>query len=239
MPLAKHRPNFSELIVVAAKQKQKKEDQQTNILQLVLNDIKLNPRTSFSHPRSNVRRVISRASTITPMGDKDEPQQDEIHLSSLLFWSTTISSLLKSSPGRLSRILAVGLAACSLAIESSPQDHFQVFQFIDRIVDIYFIVFGLLKILAWYANAQIKKLVQGKVESWDLFKHSGVFDAVFSSLSFYFGHSYAGQWCRLVRLLAISTLSLQQLPHIDVLVVSFSPSPSLTFPHSRVASPLV
>jgi exosortase/archaeosortase len=149
-----------------------------------------------------------------------------------MLWSTRISSLLKSSPGRVSRFLAVGLAACSLAFESSPQEHLNVFGIIDRSIDLYFIVFGLLKILAWYANSQIKKLVHGKVEPWDLFKHSGVFDAVFSSLSFYFGHSYVGQWFRLVRLLAISTLSLQQLPHIDVLVVTLSPFLSLSLPPS-------
>jgi hypothetical protein len=105
-------------------------------------------------------------------------------------------------------------------MESSTNKYSKSLYLLDTITDIYFILFGLLKILSWYAKGQIKQLVHGKIEYWDLFKYTGITDVLFSALSLSFGHSYVGQWFRLVRMLTISMISLQQLPHIDVLVVS-------------------
>lgn len=221
MPLAKHRPNFSELIVIAAQQRQKIDNKQRDIFDTVLQEVK---------KKSSLRRTISRSSTVSPVAaDESTPSgrnvfsvkgKNEIYLSTYLMYSTRISSFLNSIPCKTSRFLAVALAACSLTIESSTNKYSTALYFIDMIIDIHFIFFGLLKILSWYAKSEIKRLVHRKIEYWDLFKYSGLSDTIFSTLSLSFGHSYIGQWFRLIRLLAISTVSLQQLPHIDVLVVS-------------------
>jgi hypothetical protein len=256
MPLAKHRPNFSELLVIAAKQREKVDSKQTQVIQTVLAEIR---------KKSTLRRTISRGSVVKPVNDEEEEEekkkddlrnppvtspksflrssfslpssfsstpsssgffrQNQISLTSSLMFSTRINSYLSSTPSKLSRIIAVTIAVCSLAIESSTDNYSKSLYLLDMITDIYFILFGLLKILSWYAKGQIKRLVHGKIECWDLFKYTGISDILFSTLSLSFGHSYVGQWFRLVRLLAISTVSLQQLPHIDVLVVSPHPNP--------------
>lgn len=252
MPLAKHRPNFSELIVIAAQQRQKIDKKQRNVFDLVLQELK--------KKNSSSRRTINRASTIAPITEKEEVEKevhqeerdekikmkhstdsrpsssfmtnpseyffstkgkDEIVLSSYLMYSTRMNSFINAIPCKISRFLAVGIAACSLTIEASTNEYNSILYTLDIVIDIHFIFFGILKIFSWYAKAEIKRLVHRKVEYWDLIKYSGLSDTIFSTLSLSFGHSYLGQWFRLVRLLIISTVSLQQLPHIDVLVVSY------------------
>lgn len=247
MPLSKHRPNFSELLVIAAKQRQLVDSKQSHVIRTVLSEVR---------KKSTIRRTITRGSVVRPINEEEEVgqgqgqgpsgsarssffrsslslssfpspssaavQPNEISLTAALMFSTRINSYLTSTPSKLTRVLAVAIAVCSLAIASSTDMHSRELYLVDIVIDVYFVLFGLLKILSWYAKGQIKRLVHGKIEYWDLFKYTGISDVLFSSLSLSFGHSYVGKWFRLVRLLVISIVSLQQLPHIDVLVVSCS-----------------
>jgi hypothetical protein len=214
MPIAKHRPNFAELISQAAMQRQRLIDRQNNMFNSMKTEKTRRLSTISARP----------AAAVHPESDSIPRDHDEkVVVSLAILISTTIQAVLSSLPLRMTRLFATLLAFIALTIHTSGELSYEAHRalyIIDKIVDIFFIVFGVLSVLSVYSNAEVKQLLQWKIDIWEIIINSCIFDVVISIMALSFGTSKAAVWCRMIRLLIISTFALRSLPHIDVLVVS-------------------
>lgn len=214
MPVAKHRPNFAELISQAAIQRQRLIDRQNNMFRSMKTEKTRRLSTISARP----------AATVHPESDENPKENEKVVVSLAILISTAIQAVLSSLPLRVTRLFAILLAFAALSMHTAARELSyganRSLYIIDKIVDIYFIVFGVLSILSVYSNAEVRQLLQWKIDMWEIITNSCIFDVVISVMALSFGTSSAAVWCRMIRLLFISTFALRSLPHIDVLVVS-------------------
>jgi hypothetical protein len=134
----------------------------------------------------------------------------------------------------------------------------------DKIIDFYFISEGICRLLALYSQFEIMlkpffsspsppssssspsssappsqlKLTASNLVGF--LRRSGILDVVISSCSLSEGRDNTGNWVRLVRVLIISSFTLEEVPHLEVLMVRHPPPlPSLSLASSCPPFPLL
>eukprot|EP00602_Paraphysomonas_sp_CaronLab_P008781 CAMPEP_0185029542 /NCGR_PEP_ID=MMETSP1103-20130426/15903_1 /TAXON_ID=36769 /ORGANISM="Paraphysomonas bandaiensis, Strain Caron Lab Isolate" /LENGTH=970 /DNA_ID=CAMNT_0027564335 /DNA_START=184 /DNA_END=3096 /DNA_ORIENTATION=+ len=169
--------------------------------------------------------MTRRASSISPEYTEQESSVEAKYVTWAVTLSTWVHSVVDSAPVRISRMIVIMLAFSTLAVRTShtlDDAREGALDYLDWLIDSYFIALGVLKLIAVHAKITVKRTLEGKIRKWDIFKNSGVIDATVSALSLSFGQGVVGDWFRLIRVLIISTFFLQHLPHIDVLVSGIS-----------------
>lgn len=229
MPLAKHRPDFAELITIAALQRKsihkrqnkhyaslrKKDNKKGNNSSLNLENVIEKEEVDEDSPMVGRQRSPGKAaqSALAKITKKD----------ALIDMSDKIRWLLDLFIVRVIRISIVVLAFLNLTYEAqttrgnNPRyDYAQ--QISDTIVAVYFLLEGTLKVLAFYAHMDMHKAFDLKVDSVLYFRKLGFVDIILGILSLYFGANTTGGWFRLLRVLLISSFALDETPHLVILV---------------------
>lgn len=230
MPLAKHRPDFAELITIAALQRKsihkrqnkhyaslrKKDNKKgNNNSSLNLENVIEKEEVDEDSPVVGRQRSPGKAaqSALAKITKKD----------AIIDMSDKIRWLLDLFIVRVIRISIVVLAFLNLTYEAqttrgnNPRyDYGQ--QISDTIVAVYFLLEGTLKVLAFYAHIDMHKAFDLKVDSVLYFRKLGFVDIILGILSLYFGANTTGGWFRLLRVLLISSFALDETPHLVILV---------------------
>ena len=208
MPVAKHRPNFAELISHAAMQRQRLIDRHKNMF--------------HSMTTERQRKLSLKPADVHPEVVTHFDENSTVFVSFATLVSTAIHAFVVSLPLRLSRVAAICMAFVVLSMHTSGElgdSTTKSLNIADKTVDIFFIVFGVLSMLSMYSNIKVKQMLGGNIEIWDIVRSSCAIDVITSVIAWSLGQSKVAVWFRMLRLLIISTFALQNLPHIDVLVV--------------------
>ena len=215
MPVAKHRPNFAELISHAALQRQRLIDRHKNVFREM--SVEKQRKMSISNPSANIHPEVG--ATL----EREHSDHPPLLVSFAIFVSTAIKVFVSSVPIRITRLAAIILAFVILTMHTTGDLSDSIIRFLyitDKVIDWYFIVFGTLSIAASYSSAKVRQMLEGKIDMWEIVRTSCCIDVITSIIAMGLGQSTVAVWFRMLRLLVISTFALQNLPHIDVLVVS-------------------
>jgi hypothetical protein len=207
MPVVRHRLNFSELIVKAADQitKQKERD------------------AKYAHAiETHAKRRASTASDALHERATNTFKTHSMLVSLILVCSSKCRQFLNSNFGHI--LLSIFMIAAFITLsaatsQSITNDMGDSLVVLDLAVDAYFLTQGLLKTFVLFSTVVVKNDIGEKLQYNILFVDSGIVEIVFSVISIFSGESQLNLWCRLLRLLFISTVSLKHIPHIDVLLV--------------------
>mmetsp|Transcript_17129 Transcript_17129/g.25696 ORF Transcript_17129/g.25696 Transcript_17129/m.25696 type:complete len:612 (-) Transcript_17129:1137-2972(-) len=205
MPVAKRRLNFSELITKAAALRNEQRVKQIKYVKAIENLAK-----------AVTREDIRRESSIRPHSKT---------VSAAVVISSYIRHFYESLPIQLTRgiIIIIAFVTLSMTASENMSDKSKRNLIIsDFIVDIFFIVEGFLKLSSLFSTVIIKTDIGEKLKYVDILMDSGVVEILIAVMCLMLGHSQAGLWCRLVRVLVISTVLLKHMPHIDVLMSGIS-----------------
>mmetsp|Transcript_4917 Transcript_4917/g.9241 ORF Transcript_4917/g.9241 Transcript_4917/m.9241 type:complete len:1103 (-) Transcript_4917:96-3404(-) len=226
MPLAKHRPDFQELITIAALQRKSIHKRQNkHYASLRKKDNKLKYSASAEEDEDGEGRIN------TEDGDGEHHSDMEaktalakitrkdvlIDISDFIRWFLDLFVV------RMVRISVVILAFLNLTYEAQTtrgdnSDFDNAVQISDTIVAVYFLLEGSLKVLAFYAHMDMHKAFDLKIDTVLCFRRLGFVDIILGILSLYFGANRTGGWFRLLRVLLISSFALDETPHLVILV---------------------
>jgi hypothetical protein len=206
MPLAKHRPDFAELITIAALQRKSIHKRQKK------------------HYK-NIRRESIRHKTSDDDKENDLPDKTVANSTrrAVIDMSDSIRWFLELLPIRLIRVSVVLLAFLNLTYEAQTirgenPNYDEGVDVSDKIVAAYFLLEGTLKVFAFYAHMDMHKAFDLKIDSVLCFRKLGFVDIILGIFSLYFGSNQIGGWFRLLRVLLISSFALDETPHLVILV---------------------
>jgi hypothetical protein len=237
MPIAKKRDNLSDLVAKASKQRarvieRKRKlstvyaDESTSKLDLD-ESVRIQNHAldtldddgsvhSFDEAVDGVS-PSPKAPNIVDLGHSHHSSSDI--LSSMVFKFIEHDYYIK---GRLAFIVFAFyvLAASVSLLEGAWWDGF--FSVANNIVNVYFLIDGLLKLLAFRANILIDKTLQLSMSWFSEIRRIGILDILISALCLYFQKTYAGAWLQLLRVLSIAIFGIQSITSLDVLMVPIS-----------------
>ena len=217
MPLAKHRPDFAELIDIAALQKQSIDKRQkkhyTTIRKQTIqrqgsnNNLGEGSSDGDNDKESSARKALDILTTHHLLVDIS----DRIRwiLDSFLIRAVRIGIMLLA-------FLNLTYEAQTIHRENSKYDNAALI--VDFVVSLYFIVEGTLKLFAFYAHLDMHKVFDSKVDSSLLFRKLGIVDITLGVLSLNFRTSVVGGWFRLLRVFLFAYVTLEETPHLVILV---------------------
>mmetsp|Transcript_13936 Transcript_13936/g.20843 ORF Transcript_13936/g.20843 Transcript_13936/m.20843 type:complete len:1108 (+) Transcript_13936:199-3522(+) len=245
MPVAKHRADLAELISIAAVQRKRLNHRQRRHHSLFTTRRESQPRIrkfskSIKQRLENVIKNVSRQECSTvleesvsdfeqednlpeketqPNGSRKQQRQLALRLSSQIHWFLELPLV------RFSRLFVIFMAFFTLSYEASNG----ISSFMDNavveadiVIDSYFIMEGVLKLLALYAHLDMHKVFRQKVGVILFLRRSGIIDIIIASCSVIFARNRVGDWFRLVRILLISSFALEEMPHLEVLLSGIS-----------------
>lgn len=234
MPVAKKRADLAELISVAAVQRRKvaKHQRKRHSVHRIKRAISNEGHTNGSFLRKKIRNAINALSFKninsgkSDTVDESEPTSQSIEGEDelTLYLSAHIHYFLEHIAIRIFRIFIIILAFLTLSYEaantgSNGMDTVAIT--IDIIIDFFFAFEGALKFFAFYAHMDMHRVFNFKTNGYVLFfRKSGVMDMVIATASLLFARRRTGDWIRLFRVLLISSFALEEVPHLEVLLVS-------------------
>lgn len=243
MPLAKHRPDFAELIAIAALQRkniQKRQKRHYSDIRkksahvkyaaadeelLVVDEKDIDAekdKDNDTDKDTEKEKAKDRVSPDKPptSASKALPSPTQniiIDMSDKIRWFLDLRII------RLIRLAIIALAFLNLTYEAQTtkgaypnQDDAAAIS--DIIVAVYFLLEGALKVLAFYAHMDMHKTFDLKMDNLVYFQKLGFVDIILGIFSLYFGSSSVGGWFRLLRVLMFSSFALDETPHLVILV---------------------
>lgn len=235
MPVAKKRADLAELISVAAVQRQriaKRQRRHHSIFRIKRAIANKRTTSNYIALKAKVRSIfasISQSESVPhPASESSEDELSEpvegvneltLYISAHIHWFLELVAV------RFVRLFIIVLAFITLSYEASDSkgkcasNH--LCKNVDISIDIFFIVEGVLKFFAFYAHIDMRKVLNFRHNLFDSFlRRSGVSDVAIALGSVVLARSRAGDWCRLVRVLLISSFAVEEMPHLEVLLVS-------------------
>jgi hypothetical protein len=202
MPLTKQRDNLSDLIRKGAQKKR-------------------------------IMRSERKRHSIYYSGQAREMEYDEfgmpiINNNLLLKISSYFVWLLELPFIKVTRLFAILISFFILAIDSdTTAENFAEWRtakfVLELYVNSYYVVDGSFKLLSIYAYLDIAQTLNQKLTVITYLRRSGVIDIIVAVLCFILiSNSAVGRWLHLLRCALLSLFFLEQMPEIDVLMVSVS-----------------
>ena len=214
MPVVKHRPHFSELIVKAAEHVIKQKSRAAKYANAVEACAKRRASSQYKpdiqHGRNSTIRIHSR------------------EVSGILVISSIARQLLESPFIRVIRscfIIAAFVTLSAQTSQASVHRYGNAITISNITIDIYFLLEGVVKVFVLFSTVVIKKDIGASLNYGDLFAESGMVEITVACISLTAGECKMSLWFRLVRLLFISTTGVRHSPQIDVLLVSSTAVP--------------
>lgn len=233
MPVAKKRADLAELISVAAVQRTRiaKRQRRHSIIRIkrAISNESTSGRIALKDKVRNLVTLLSQAESIPHNGSEstkdDTTEQSKGAEASgsnecILYVSAHIHWFLELLAVRILRLFVILLAFLTLSYEAS--DHrgscasSVICRTVDISIDIFFIVEGALKFFAFYAHMDMNKVLTFET----VLRRSGLSDMGIAMGSVVFARNQAGDWFRLIRVLLISSFAVEEMPHLEVLLVS-------------------
>ena len=238
MPIAKKRADLAELISVAAVHRKKIAKRQRRLHSIFRIKRALSSNESGSIRKNTLKKTVrsvldslshrlSRSDTLTPEGEEAAPPVESESSNGLaLYASAHIHYFLEHIAVRVVRLVIIVLAFLTLSLEAAGSSRGRcsnndICRGTDILIDIFFIAEGALKFLAFYAHMDMHKVFNFKTNGFVVFlRRSGISDIIIASASLVLARRNAGDWFRLLRVLLISSFALEEVPHLEVLLVS-------------------
>lgn len=219
MPVAKVRLNFSELIDHGAEERKLEDEKYAQLLDNVLRDTEIALSNSQNNHDGDVEVGVVHNLIVRDLTQK------------YLKWLVLSAKLMKFRYSPIAHFLGYAFTILSfveitlfiILLEGSGNSTSAHINSLNIIVDIYFMLVGLLKVGAIYAYVIVKynditavtprKLIEIVIQS-------GGLEIVSGCCSLAFLGTRTGCWFDLVRMVMMTIAVLEGLPHIDVLMVS-------------------
>lgn len=239
MPIAKHRADLAELISIAAIQRKRINQRQrrhhsvfhanhetlTSRLQSYLskntsnnnnnNEVRDDELNTIQSENDNVSRIAIASMKFKVFREKYEEL--------FLYISSSMRVFLEYLPIRILRLFIILLAFFNLTVEASREVKIhkltQAVTILDKTVDIYFITEGIIRMLAIYSQLETLKYLKFGTSLLVFLRKSGISDVIIASCSLSLARDSTGNWIRLLRVLIISSFTLEEVPHLEVLMV--------------------
>jgi hypothetical protein len=249
MPIAKHRADLAELISIAALKRKQILQRQRRRHTVVKRNSSITRNGSVDIRRDLQRKVSLEAPNSHQIASKNPhnhsfTEGDQIgefvkefqggqgtsnpifyifeglflHLSHQVCWFQDLLLV------RVIRLIITVLAFITLTFEASQaKDTPSLIDFVtytDIVIDSLFLIDGLLKFIALYSQFTTFTASFNSQRFVKFLRKGGIIDIIIASLSLALARNPGGNWVRLARVLLISSFALEELPHLEVLVVS-------------------
>mmetsp|Transcript_8029 Transcript_8029/g.13615 ORF Transcript_8029/g.13615 Transcript_8029/m.13615 type:complete len:1010 (-) Transcript_8029:710-3739(-) len=224
MTIIKHRANFAELIAQAAKQKKANATKEDDVYRKVklLHD-KAAAEDEYSSSRDSSERsmqVPSDKSSILKSGISTIMNPTHKTKAKNFQMSYYAYKLVESVPFRVTRLVIIALAFFLLGCDTDRTLREKPVKVaLDSVVDVFFIVIGVMKFFSLNFRNSLIEHVNEKMSFMGMLRNSGILNISISICSLIFvSYPTIGGWFRLLRVCVLTAVELNQIPQIDVLM---------------------
>jgi hypothetical protein len=216
MPIVKHRPNLAEVVSVAAVHKQRAIDHQRRSSIAAINPAAVQGLSVHTLSASQKSR-LHQSPKSSCKNDDTLPE----NVSLFEYISRLFHAILHTVVMHWLLFIFVILAFTALSIATIYPDRKDdaPLRTLDMVVDIYFIVEGTFKLLAYYTHYDLLIKYKKKVTFIHHLHRCGLLDVTIAVLSLVMKNHNISIWVRLIRVLIITTFVLDATPHLEILMV--------------------
>ena len=228
MTIIKHRANFAELIAQAAKLKKQNGTKEDDVYRIVkslhdrnaaaaedesIRSSEESDRSGSAHLSSSKSSVL-KSSISTMIQPTHKAKANGFQLSYFAY------KLVESLPFRVTRFLIIILAFFLLGCDTDKVLRGKPVKVaLDSVVDVFFIVIGVMKFISLHFRNSFIEHVQEKMLVMGMLRNSGILNISISICSIIFvSFPAVGGWFRLLRVCVLTIVELNQIPQIDVLM---------------------